>query len=165
MEEKSLPKADLLYLPGGYPELYAKKLAGNVAMRKSIQAFISAGGSVLAECGGLMYLGDTLTDKGGTAHEMTGALPLATSMEAMRLTLGYRKIQWKGHELIGHEFHYSSVTEKEKIPSVGEIYNMRGQAVNTKLYQSGNILASYIHLYFGDDRQFELISRLVVSSQ
>ena len=167
LEEKSLPKANLLYLPGGYPELYAKKLAGNVAMRKSIQAFISAGGSVLAECGGLMYLGETLTDKAGQEYEMAGALPLATSMEAMRLTLGYRKIQWKGHELIGHEFHYSSVTEKEKIPSVGEVYNMRGQAVNTKLYQSGNILASYIHLYFGDDRQFSVVSNQwsVISGQ
>ena len=158
LEEKSLPEANLLYLPGGYPELYAKKLAGNIAMRKSIQAFISAGGSVLAECGGLMYLGETLTDKAGQEYEMVGALPLATSMEAMKLTLGYRKIRWGGQELIGHEFHYSSVIEKEKIPSVGEIYNMRGQAVNTRLYQSGNILASYIHLYFGDDRQFSVVS-------
>ena len=157
LEEKSLPEADLLYLPGGYPELYAEKLAGNAAMRKSIQAFISAGGSILAECGGLMYLGETLTDKAGREYEMAGVLPLATSMEAMKLRLGYRKIRWGGQELIGHEFHYSSVTEKEKIPSVGEIYNMRGQAVNTRLYQSGNILASYIHLYFGDDRQFEII--------
>ena len=161
LEEKSLPEADLLYLPGGYPELHVEKLAGNAAMRKSIQSFISAGGSVLAECGGLMYLGETLTDKGGTAHEMAGALPLATSMEAMRLRLGYRKIRWGDQELIGHEFHYSSVTEKAKIPSVGEIYNMRGQAVNTKLYQLGNILASYIHLYFGDDRQFKIIKQWI----
>ena len=158
LEEKSLPEADLLYLPGGYPEFHAETLAGNVAMRKSIEAFISAGGSVLAECGGLMYLGETLTDKAGQEYEMVGALPLATSMEAMRLRLGYRKIRWGGQELIGHEFHYSSVIEKEKIPSVGEIYNMRGQAVNTRLYQSGNILASYIHLYFGDDRQFSVVS-------
>ena len=112
-----------------------------------------------------MYLGETLTDKAGQEYEMAGVLPLATSMEAMRLRLGYRKIRWGAQELIGHEFHYSSVTEKEKIPSVGEIYNMRGQAVNTKLYQLGNILASYIHLYFGDEKQFEIISKLVSSSQ
>ena len=161
LQDRKLPPADLLYLPGGYPELYAGQLAKNKEMLRSVHNFISKGGSVLAECGGLMYLGETLTDKQGEPHKMVGALPLETSMEAMKLNLGYRKIQLGKAGLTGHEFHYSMLSERSPIPCIGTVRNMRGKILNTKVFHTKNIIASYIHLYFGEQSQFQEIIKLL----
>lgn len=161
LSDKEVPEADLLYFPGGYPELNAKKLSSNASMRKSIRQFIKDGGKILAECGGLMYMGKTLTDKTGNTFDMVGALALSTSMQKMKLNLGYRKVKLGEKELTGHEFHYSTATESETIPHVGQVSNIRGSQVPTKLYKQNNILASYIHLYFGDEGQFKSIMNLL----
>ncbi|MEM9340313.1 MAG: cobyrinate a,c-diamide synthase [Bacteroidota bacterium] len=161
LHDQQLPKADLLYFPGGYPELHAKALAENEAMKAAISRFLADNGKAFAECGGLMYLSKKLTDKEGHDFEMVGALDFSTSMESMKLSLGYRKIQWEGNELRGHEFHYSVGEELGEMNSLGRVTNIRDREVQTKLYLTTNILASYIHLYFGDDETLDRMMSLL----
>ncbi len=161
LQDDHLPEVDLLYLPGGYPELQARQLADNAAMLESIRQFLTDGGKAIAECGGLMYLGESLTDKEGKTHNMVGALGLKTSMQAMKLSLGYRKVRWEEQELTGHEFHYSTSEETKTIPKIGKVCNIREKEVRTPVYLVDHVLASYIHLYFGEDDPFKRIMNLL----
>ncbi len=164
LHDSVLPDTDFLYLPGGYPELYAKQLSGNESMRTSIRDYCLSGGLTYAECGGLMYLSQSIQvqsrlTRSGTAWPMAGVLPVTTSMQAAKLTLGYRTVDWigddlKGVSINGHEFHYSSLTEPTPLPSVAAISNAKGIPVETKLYRVQNTFASYIHLYWGDKLAF-----------
>ncbi|WP_440134470.1 cobyrinate a,c-diamide synthase [Chitinophaga sancti] len=152
-EEELPPGTDWLYLPGGYPELNLALLAGNVNMHTSIRNFAAKGGRIFAECGGMMYLGKGITDQEGKRYEMCGVLDLETSMENSRLSLGYRKIQIGNTVLKGHEFHYSQASESTQIPTIGEVTNARGKTVVTPIYKQQNVIASYMHLYWGEDAE------------
>jgi len=148
------PRTDLLYLPGGYPELFAEALSQNTAMRASLAAYCAAGGATYAECGGLMYLGQQLIDAQGQAFPMVGALACDTSMEAAKLTLGYRAVEWKNLVIKGHEFHYSQLADHGLTPEPARITSAKGAGVPMQLYRQGKVLASYVHLYWGDNRGF-----------
>ena len=148
------PATDLLYLPGGYPELFAEGLSRNAAMRASVAAYCQRGGAAYAECGGLMYLGQTLTDAQGQTFPMAGVLPCTTSMENSKLTLGYRTAQWNGMTLQGHEFHYSHLTELEEVLSGARVTNAKGVEVPAKVYRQHNTIASYLHLYWAENPAF-----------
>ena len=137
-----------LYLPGGYPEFYLPALSANTSMKQSVRDYIESGGHALAECGGMMYLCDTIRGMDGRDYPMCGVLPETATMEGMRLHLGYRRMVYKGKELRGHEFHYSSTIGST--PSVAQQYNVRGEAVETPLYRYKNLLAGYTHLYWGE---------------
>ncbi len=153
LHDRELPKADLVYLAGGYPELHAEALAANETMRKAIAEWCRNGGATWGECGGLMYLGQTLTLADGATHPMCGVLDLDTTMQEARLTLGYRKVypaDAKSIELRGHEFHYSRISRQGEIDTIAEIRNARDQQVGTKLFRVGNTIASYLHLYWGE---------------
>ena len=139
LQDADLPQCDLLYLPGGYPELFAEQLAGNRAMRDQIRAYAEAGGRVLAECGGFMYL---CRDIDG--QPMCGLLPYSATMQGARLHLGYRETVLNGTTLRGHEFHYSTTIPEAPTPFV----------------HYKNIRAGYPHWYWGDDPQ-KLLSLLV----
>ena len=139
LQDAVLPQCDLLYLPGGYPELFAEQLAGNMAMREQIRAYADAGGCVLAECGGFMYL---CRDIDG--QPMCGLLPYSATMQGARLHLGYRETVLNGVTLRGHEFHYSTTIPEAPTPFV----------------HYKNIRAGYPHWYWGDDPQ-KLLSLLV----
>lgn len=90
----------------------------------------------MAECGGMMFLTRSLTVRqGGTAYAMTGILPLDCTMVGARLHLGYRRIEYKGMELRGHEFHYSNVVAPDAMPSVAKQFTARGMEVSTPLYR------------------------------
>ena len=95
-----LPECDLLYLPGGYPEFYLSELAAAERSRSSIAAYAAAGGRVLAECGGMMYLCRAIRDEEGKAYPMCGVLDQEATMEGMRLRLGYRKLRLGGREYL-----------------------------------------------------------------
>jgi cobyrinic acid a,c-diamide synthase len=148
------PGTELLYLPGGYPELFAKALSQNGLMRASLAAYCAAGGTTYAECGGLMYLGQQLIDAQGQAFPMVGALACDTSMEAAKLTLGYRTVEWNGLTIKGHEFHYSQLADHGLTPEPARITSAKGGGVPVQLYRQGNVLASYVHLYWGDSKDF-----------
>jgi cobyrinic acid a,c-diamide synthase len=155
------PDLDGLYLGGGFPEMFAAALADNVGMKKALAEQLAAGLPAIAECGGLMYLGRSLTDFDGQTWPMVGALPLDTAMTG-RLSLGYRRVTAlqaspllsAGATLWGHEFHRSALTSSVAQPLYEtEPYPVEGavlpQASQEGICQ-GNIHASYVHLHWGD---------------
>lgn len=158
LDDAILPHADMLYLSGGYPELYAKRLAENAGMRKQVKAFALRGGVTYAECGGMMYLGNSITGRDGVNHEMCGALDLETTMRDAHLHLGYRKVDLSAagyaRELKGHEFHYSSLGGIGHLDNVAEIKTARGRVVDTAVFRVRNTFASYVHLYWGETPDF-----------
>ena len=118
--EAHLPEhLDALWIGGGYPELHAEALAANVSMREDIRRFAETGYPIYAECGGLMYLCETLYDATAVTHPMVGVFPFQTRMTPRRRALGYREITVAsgnpffpaGLRLRGHEFHYSEMVE------------------------------------------------------
>ncbi len=116
LNDDPIPDADFVYLPGGYPELHAGKIASNTTFLSSLND-TSQATDIYGECGGYMVLGDTLIDANGTAHRMAGLLPVETSFAARKLHLGYRQLH--GHAgpfqgaWRGHEFHYASTLRNE----------------------------------------------------
>ncbi|RKZ54878.1 MAG: cobyrinate a,c-diamide synthase [Candidatus Parabeggiatoa sp. nov. 3] len=154
LSDKQLPEGDFLYLAGGYPELFLESLSHNHSLKASILNYCQKGGLTYAECGGMMYLGQTITNEEGQAFEMVNFLDLTTSMANKRLHLGYRKIQFNDFEIRGHEFHYSSVTVLREMQTLGKIYNAKGLAVSSSLYRKQNTFASYIHVYWGEQDEF-----------
>ncbi len=149
--DRKLPATDLLYLPGGYPELFPEKLSANLTMRESILDYCNNGGKVIAECGGMMYLGETMADNTGKEYPMIGFLSLKTTMKDARLSLGYRDIEMGLNRFKGHEFHYSGYMEQEPLERIGRVFNARGKEVPTPVYRKNNVIASYIHLYWGEN--------------
>jgi cobyrinic acid a,c-diamide synthase len=152
IHDHDLPETDLLYLPGGYPELYLKELSANIHMTKKVKAFCEAGGKVIAECGGMMYLGHAILDESGNAFPMAGFLDLETSLQNAKLSLGYRFVSIVRKTYKGHEFHYSSCKEKSTILQIGEVKNTKGKSIQTPIYQQKNVRASYIHFYWGENQ-------------
>jgi len=138
---------DLLYLPGGYPEKHLEALVGNEACRKAIRDYAEQGGRVVAECGGMMYLCESIvTDEG--EFSMCGVLPYKISARKAdrKLSLGYRQFMLDGKEYRGHEFHYTQFVGE--IPqSITQVYNAKGEPVSTPVFRYKNVLASYTHLY------------------
>ncbi|MEL6677801.1 MAG: cobyrinate a,c-diamide synthase [Pseudomonadota bacterium] len=108
--------ADAIFLPGGYPELHAPRLAANHRFRAGMEAAAPTT-RIYGECGGYMALGDALIDADGRRHRMLGLLPLTTSFATRKLTLGYRHLAprpgapWSG-PLAAHEFHYATIVEE-----------------------------------------------------
>ena len=146
-EVPSFDGIDLLYLPGGYPEKHLRALVKNEACRKAVREFAEQGGRVIAECGGMMYLCEAIVDDEGT-HPMCGVLPYKiTARQADRkLSLGYRRFVLDGKEYRGHEFHYTQFLG-ERPASVTQVYNAKGEPVDTPVFKYKNVLASYTHLY------------------
>ncbi len=145
-----LPEADLVYLPGGYPELFARELASQERTMAQLRAYAEAGGRVLAECGGMIYL-SSLVCVGEGSFRMCGVLPFTATMEGARLQLGYRRlVDAAGRTWQGHEFHYSRLSDPAALPSVAQQFDVRGEAVSTPLYRYKNVIAGYTHLYWGE---------------
>ena len=151
LHDKALPKADLVYLPGGYPELYSDALGENREMRTAIKDFAEKGGKILAECGGMIYLTEEIDGK-----RMCGVFPLKTSMKNARLKLGYRKVKFNNFEISGHEFHYSDIIDATGLSSVAQQYNIRGEKVATPVYRYKNVFAGYTHFYWAETDIFKL---------
>ena len=138
---------DLLYLPGGYPEKHLESLVANEACRKAIKDFAERGGRIQAECGGMMYLCQSIvTDEG--EYPMCGVLPYKISARKAdrKLSLGYRRFALEGREYRGHEVHYTQFLG-ETPKSIVQVYNAKGEPVATHVFQYKNVLASYTHLY------------------
>jgi cobyrinic acid a,c-diamide synthase len=153
-----LDDADLLYLPGGYPEKHLEALVANESCRKTIRDYAERGGRIQAECGGMMYLCEKIVTDDGE-YPMCGVLPYAiTARKADRkLSLGYRRFMLDGREYRGHEFHYTQFLtpplahplqgEGNGEGSVTQVYNAKGEPVDTPVLKYKNVLASYTHLY------------------
>lgn len=149
LHDAAVPQCDLLYIPGGYPELYVEALSANEGMRRSVKEYAERGGRVLAECGGMMYLCSSIDEK-----EMCDVLPFRASMEGARLHMGYRQAELNGIVIRGHEFHYSSVDDRGDMhPDISIQRTQRsatGRAVDTPIYRYKNVVASYTHWYWAE---------------
>lgn len=148
LTSKELPKVDALYIAGGYPEMFLKELSANGEIKKAIFDFAKQGGKIFAECGGMMYLGKHIRNKEGEAFDMCGIFNYDTTMENMKLHLGYREVTLGESIIRGHEFHYSQCIEHEDIPKIGLVKNARGKEVDTPIYRYKNCVATYIHIYW-----------------
>jgi cobyrinic acid a,c-diamide synthase len=149
LEDTQLPHADIIWLPGGYPELFAQQLSANIAMHKEIKAALDAGKTIIAECGGMMYLGKTLIDKDNQKFAMTGIFDFVTSFEYMKLHLGYRQVDFNGFCLKGHEFHYSELLQNNDTSFIEQVKTARGNDIPMPIFKRKNCWASYMHLYLG----------------
>lgn len=150
-----LPDVDALWLPGGYPELHAEPLASNHAMRAAIRAHHRAGRPTVAECGGMMYLFESLRDRDGNERPMAGVLPGRTVMQARLANLGLQAVALPEGQLRGHTFHYSTC-ECSLAPATtsADANGGRGEAV----YRDARLTASYLHFYFPSNP--EAVARL-----
>lgn len=146
-----LPEADLVYLPGGYPELFAAELSSRRETMQQLRDYAESGGRILAECGGMIYLSKAIEGVEGGPYPLCGILPFSATMDGARLHLGYRRlVDAAGRSWRGHEFHYSELVSPAALPSVAVQYNARGKQVPTPLYRFKNVIAGYTHLYWGE---------------
>ena len=143
---ETLPAAcDAVWLPGGYPELHGEALAANAAFWADLRAHVAAGRPVLAECGGLMSLLDTIVDRAGVAHAFGGLLPGRAVMQQRLAALGMQAVELPQGRMSGHTFHYSK-TETPLAPWL-HAHGTDGSA-GEAVYRSGSITASYVHFWF-----------------
>ncbi|KJK19645.1 cobyrinate a,c-diamide synthase [Pseudomonas sp. BIGb0427] len=151
LHDTSLPPADSLYLPGGYPELHHQALAANTPMLEAIRAHHHAGKPLLAECGGMLYLLDALTDVAGERAELLGLLAGEAVMQKRLAALALQAVELPEGTLRGHTYHHS-LTHTELEPVA------RGQSPNggrgaEAVYRQGRLTASYVHFYFASNPQ------------
>jgi len=143
--------ADICWLPGGYPELHAGKLAAASTFRAGLRQFAETA-PVHGECGGYMAMGEALIDKSGTRHRMTGLLGLVTSFAKRKMHLGYRlatlTAPMPGHgpgaRLRGHEFHYTTILEQPDAP-LARVVDANGDAVPETGSKRGHASGTFFH--------------------
>ncbi|SDG93799.1 cobyrinate a,c-diamide synthase [Desulfosporosinus hippei] len=156
LHDHSIPQdLDGIFLGGGFPELHLKELSQNKPFIKSLQDFAASGKPIYAECGGYMYLGQSITDFEGNELPMAGIIPMKAEMTKRLQGIGYRKGVFRegnffgpgGTTVQGHEFHYSRVIYEKEYPPAYELF--RGDKVDRlEGYARDNIIASYLHLHF-----------------
>jgi cobyrinic acid a,c-diamide synthase len=153
-DETPDPAADAIYLPGGYPELHAGRLAGNRAFLGALRDAAERGVVIYGECGGYMVLGDGLVDAAGARHAMAGLLPVETSFAERQLHLGYRLIEQidatvlgpAGARFRGHEFHYARVLAEATDAPLFRSRDALGHDLGTVGARRGCVLGSFLHL-------------------
>lgn len=154
LKDRRLPKVDALYIGGGFPEVFAEDLERNKSFRRSVYEFCDSGKPVYAECGGLMFLGDSILTRDGE-FEMVGFLPIKTEMHERFRALGYciyravkrNPISRVGDTIVGHEFHYSEVIPLEKLEFAYRVKRGRGIDGKNDGIILKNTLANYIHIH------------------
>jgi cobyrinic acid a,c-diamide synthase len=157
LRDTNLPPADLLYFGGGFPEVFADRLSQNMAMKEAVRRFHEAGGPVYAECGGFMYLGETLTTSDGQTFLMVGLFPIRTAMTERLQALKYKEVEVlkggaffrPGDRLKGHEFHFSRPTSSAEGNAFRSNDSTGGVEVEGMV--RGNALASYTHLHLASN--------------
>lgn len=162
LEDKCIPpNASALIFGGGFPEIFADKLAHNKSMLNYIWQANENKMPIYAECGGYMYLMRGIFDFDGNFHEMVGIIPATAKMNKKLQTVGYVEacnlqnniLGEKGSVYHGHEFHFSTQTEElgenaETFPWAFEFTKMRNNAKYKAGYAKDNIVGSYLHLHF-----------------
>lgn len=138
--------SDALYLPGGYPELHAATLENNARTAASIGVHVESGRAVVAECGGMLYLLDSLTTVDGTRHAMLGVLPGDAAMQPRLARLAMQRIDTSHGIATGHTFHYSTMTTPMQ-PHLAATHATTG-APGEALYRHGRVAATYMHTYW-----------------
>ena len=145
LKNQPVPAADMLWLPGGYPELHLPSLVRNLKTKQSIEEFCATNKPVLAECGGFIYLLDSITDKRGNKEKMCGVIPGEATLEKRFQGLGLQSRMNQDAEYRGHSFHHTMVST----PLQPESYSRKQNNEQAEaVYRYKNITASYLHHYF-----------------
>lgn len=148
---------DAVWLPGGYPELYAGKIAAASRFIAGLKLLAERSVPIHGECGGYMVLGRGLEDADGMRHAMVGLLPAETSFRTRKLHLGYRRAtlrsDWmlgrKGAQVFGHEFHYATLLSDDGEPLLElEDATRSGIAAGSR---DGSVTGSFFHLLSASD--------------
>jgi cobyrinic acid a,c-diamide synthase len=156
------PDSHGIYLPGGYPELYAARLDENGSMKESIRSAVAADIPVYAECGGFVYLTEGIdASDGQPSADFVGIYPVRSRMLPRRKALGYRQAELTGDAVIGvagspvrgHEFHYSEIGMMPDEVERSYRVSRQGADLGAEGFRIRNCLASYIHLHFGSNRE------------
>ncbi|WP_447751950.1 cobyrinate a,c-diamide synthase [Pseudomonas nicosulfuronedens] len=145
LRDQALPEVDSLYLPGGYPELHLQALAENRAMAQAIHAHYEMGKPILAECGGMLYLLEALTDVAGERAPLLGLLPGEARMQKRLAALALQAATLPEGTLRGHTFHHSLLDSSEEPLARGVCPN--DKPVAEAVFRRGRLTASYIHFY------------------
>ena len=159
LADAGLPECDAAWLPGGYPELHGERLSANRGLWQSLAAHVGAGKPLLAECGGMMALFDTLTDIEGKAHALAGLLSGTVAMQARLAALGLQEVALPEGALRGHTFHYSQT--ETPLVALARAVRPDGRA-GEAVYRRGRLTASYVHFYFPSNP--EAAARLFMAS-
>jgi cobyrinic acid a,c-diamide synthase len=146
------PGADLVWLPGGYPELHAETLSAAENFLSGLRRHAQTR-PVHGECGGYMTLGKALVDKSGNTYPMAGLLDLVTSFEKRKFHLGYRKVKLvedmpgfaRGKQLRGHEFHYTTILDEPDAP-LAQVFDAEGADVPETGSRKGHVTGTFFHL-------------------
>ena len=151
----NLPEADIIYIPGGFPEMFARQLHRRKTLMKQLKDYADKGGKIIAEGGGMVLLSRSLTVReGGSAYEMSGVLPFGCTMIDSHLHTGYRIIEMSDKSLRGHEFRFLSIdTENSRLPSdirIVPVMNTRGAEADSCIYRYRNVIAGFTHWYWGE---------------
>lgn len=143
--------ADAIYLPGGYPELYAEKIAAGQRFKAAMHRAADRQVEIYGECGGYMVLGDSLIDADGRSHAMLGLLPLTTSFQSRKRHLGYRRLSplagspWQ-MPLMAHEFHYSVEIKRGQGEPLFSLSDALGNDLGEAGLRIGSVAGSYCHV-------------------
>lgn len=150
LADERVPAAtDALYLPGGYPELHAAELAGNSRWRDSVHAHHVAGRPLLAECGGMLALLESLTDTEGCCTPMLGLLPGRALMAGRLVNLGMHTLTLPEGEVRGHTFHHARI--ETTLQPAQHTRPQRRQGAPESVFRAGRLVASFMHLYFASN--------------
>ena len=148
LADEAVPEADLICLPGGYPELHAGRLSAAQTFMQSLRAAAQTT-DIYGECGGYMTLGDSMMDADGVEHAMAGLLRLRTSFAARKLHLGYRDLRADAGpfagDWTGHEFHYATTVQAEGDP-LFTATDAEGTALPPMGLRLGRVAGSFAHL-------------------
>jgi cobyrinic acid a,c-diamide synthase len=150
-DEAPDPDADFIFLPGGYPELHAGRLAAAATFRAGMLSAAERGAAIYGECGGYMVSGDAIIDAEGARHAMLGLLPLVTSFAERRLHLGYRSLTplpgapWD-LPLRAHEFHFASIVDEGAAERLFEAATGDGERLGAIGLRRGRVTGSFAHV-------------------
>ena len=149
LADAKLPDVDSLYLPGGYPELHLATLQNNLSMKAALQDHFQQGKPIYAECGGLLYLLESITNKAGERGEMLGIMPGHAVMQNRLQGLGYQSAPMPGGVIRSHTFHHSLIeTPLNPIAQGERLYNTSS---GESIFQLKRLTASYLHCYFASN--------------
>ncbi len=143
--------AHSVYLPGGYPELHLDALASSSVTRRSLQRHHAQGRPLVAECGGMLALLESLSDKAGQSAPMWGLMPGIGTMQKRLVNLGLHAVELPEGRVRGHTFHHARVESPMAALAMTKAQRQSGKP--EAVYRAGRLHASFLHLYFPSNPQ------------